>query len=86
MGGWGGGGWGVGGGGERWGDRTLGLFVKSFLPALRKKTTQEHLFMSHRSASEVWVDSDILENFTPNGTNAIVPRSLSNIIVFNIIT
>ena len=32
----------VGGGGG--GDRTLGLFVKSFLPALREKTTQEHLF------------------------------------------
>ena len=34
----------VGGGGG--GGRTLGLFVKSFLPAFREKTTQEHLFTS----------------------------------------
>ena len=65
---------GRGGGG---GDRTLGLFVKSFLPAFREKTTQEHLFTSHRSACEVWVDSDRLENFTRNGSNVIVARSLS---------
>ena len=26
-----------GGGGEGWGERTLDLFVKSFLPAFRKK-------------------------------------------------
>ena len=53
----------IGGGGGGWEERTLGLFVKSFLPAFRKKTTQEHLFTLHRSACEVWVDSDILENF-----------------------
>ena len=52
--------WGGGGVGER----TLGLFVKSFLPAFREKTTQEHLFTSRRSTCEVWVDSDILENLS----------------------
>ena len=53
------------------------LFVTSFLPAFREKTTQEHLFTSHRSACKVWVDFDILENFTQNGTNMIVARSHS---------
>ena len=56
-----GGGGGVKGWG-RWGERTLDLFVKSFLPAFRE-TTQEHLFKSHGSACEVWVDSDKLEKF-----------------------
>ena len=62
-----------GGGGER----TSGLFVKSFLPAFRKKTTQEHLFKSHRSAREVRVDSDILENFSRNGSYVVLARSHS---------
>ena len=65
--------WGGGGGGG--GERTSGLFVKSFLPAFRKKTTQEHLFKSHRSAREVWVDSDILENFSRNDGFVILARS-----------
>ena len=65
------------GGGGGGGDRTLGLFVKSFLAAFGEKTTQEHLYTSHRSACEVWVDSDILENFSRNGTNRIVARSHS---------
>ena len=61
-----------------WGrKRTSGLFVKSFLPAFRKKTTQEHLFKTHRSACEVWVDSDILENFSRNGGYVILARSHS---------
>ena len=63
-----------------WGDRTLGLFVKSFLPAFGGKTTQEHLFTSHRSARNVWVDSDILENFSQNGNNVIVAWSLQLLI------
>ena len=67
--------WGGGGGG--WEERTLGLFVKSFLPAFRKKTTQEHLFTLHRSACEVWVDSDILENFSRNGGYVVLARSHS---------
>ena len=58
-------------GGKGGGDRTLGLFVKSFLPALREKTTQEHLFTWHRSACEVWLDTDILENFTQNGVYVV---------------
>ena len=66
-----------GGGGGGGADRTLGLFVKSFLAAFGEKTTQEHLYTSHRSACEVWVDSDILENFSRNGTNRIVARSHS---------
>ena len=68
---------GRGGRGGVGGERTSGLFVRSFLPAFKEKTTQEHVFTSYRSACEVWVDSDILENFARNGTNAIVARSLS---------
>ena len=41
------------------------------------ETTQEHLFKSHRSAREVWIDSDILENFSRNGSYVIVARSRS---------
>ena len=42
--------------GGRGGGRTLGLFVKSFLPALREKTTQEHLFTWHgRLAKFGWI-------------------------------
>ena len=65
---------GGGGGGV---ERTSGLFVKSFLPAFRKKTTQEHLFKSHRSAREVWVDSDILKNFSRNSGYVVLARSHS---------
>ena len=57
--------------------RPLCLFVKSFLSGFRAKTTQEHLFTSHRSASEVWVDSDILENFSRNGSYVVVVWSHS---------
>ena len=42
----------------------------------RKKTTQEHLLTSHRSACRVWVDSEILANFTWYGTNVIVAIQL----------
>ena len=52
-----------------------------FFPCFWGKTTQEHLFTSHRSACQVWVDSDILENFTRNGTNAVVARSHSIVYV-----
>ena len=45
-------------------ENCVGLFVKSFLPAFKEKTTQGHLFTSHKSACEVWVNSDILKNFT----------------------
>ena len=41
------------------------------------KTTQEHLFTSHRSACTVWVDSDILENFSRNDIYVIVAQSHS---------
>ena len=42
------------------------------------KTTQEHLFTSHRSASEVSrVDSDILKNFSRNGGYMVVAGSHS---------
>ena len=34
--------------------------------------------MQQRSARGVWVDSDILENFSRNGTNVIVARSYSH--------
>ena len=57
--------------------RLVCLFVKSFLSGFRAKTTQGHLFTSHRSASEVWVDSDILENFSRNGSYVVVARSHS---------
>ena len=68
---------GVGGGGGG-GERTSGLFVKSFPAGFRKKTTQEHLFKSHkRSAREVWVDSDIPENFSRNGGYVVLARSHS---------
>ena len=52
------------------------LLCLSFLSGFRE-TRQENLFTSHSSACEVWVDSDILENFSRNGTNVIVARSLS---------
>ena len=38
---------------------------------------QEHLFTSQRLASEVWVDSDILENFSRNGSYVVVAQSHS---------
>ena len=63
--------------GGRGGSRLLCLFVKSFLCGFSAKTTQEHLFTSHRSASEVWVDSDKLENFSRNGNYVVVARSHS---------
>ena len=51
--------------------------VKSSL--FLEKTTQEHLFKSHRSAHEDWVDSDILENFSRNGGYVVLARSHSMI-------
>ena len=72
--------WGGGGGGGGGWKRTSGLFVKSFLPAFTKKTTQEHLFKSHRSARQVWVDSDILENFSRNGGYVVLAWSHSIIL------
>ena len=48
-----------------------------FPSCLKGKTTQEHLFTSHRSACEVWVDSDILENFSQNGGYVVLARSHS---------
>ena len=32
-----------------------------FPPCFQGKTTEEHIFIYHRSACEVWLDSDILE-------------------------
>ena len=52
------------------GGRTVSLFVKSFLPTFKEK---QHRKVSH----EVWMDPDILENFTRNGTYVIVAQSLS---------
>ena len=49
---------------------------ENFRPVCREKTTQ-HLFILHRLACEVWVDSDIFKNSTLNVTYAIVARSHS---------
>ena len=68
------GGGGGGGRGGRGGGRTLGLCVKSFLPVCRIKT-QEHL-TEHRSACEVWVDSNILQNSTLNVTTLARSHSI----------
>ena len=63
--------------GEGGGAGLLCLFVKSFLSGFRAKTAQEHLFTSHRSTCEVWVDSDILENFSRNGGYVVLmPRAI----------
>ena len=35
------------------------------------------LFTSHRSACEVWLDSDVLENFSRNGGYVVLARSHS---------
>ena len=48
--------WGGGGGGGR--ERTLSLFVKSFLPAFREK--QHRNIFSNHTGRLVWVDSDTL--------------------------
>ena len=79
---WGGGGGCGGVGGGVGGEGVVGTknfrpVCQVFSPCFYGKTTQEHLFTSHKSACKVWVDSDILENFTQNGTNVIVARSLS---------
>ena len=58
------------GGGE---ERTLGLFVQSFLPAFRGK---QHRNTSHRSACEVWVDSDILEISVEMAVPWFLPRAI----------
>ena len=54
--------------GRGWEERTVGLFVKSFLPAFKEITT--HLLASHRSACKVWVDSDIQLN--PAMSNSVI--------------
>ena len=54
--------WGGGGG-----ERTLGPFVKSFLPAVREK--QHRIIFSHHTGR--------LENFSPNGGYVILARSHS---------
>ena len=48
-------------------------FSSPFSLLLGEKTTQEHLFTSHRSACEVWVDSDILENFSKMALTQLLP-------------
>ena len=70
---------------HKWENKASNTFMKitkSFLSGFRAKTTQEHLFTSHRSASEVWVDSDILENFSRNGSYMVVARSHSIVSIF----
>ena len=73
-----------GGGGGGWQERTLGLFVKSFLPAFREKQ-HRNIFSHHRSACEVWVDSDILENFSRNGGYVVLARSHSIILIMSMV-
>ena len=65
----------VGGGGG--GGENFRPVCQVFFSCFRGKTTQEHLFTSHRSACEVWVDSDILENFSRNGGYVVLAQSHS---------
>ena len=77
------------GGGRGLGVDFCACLSSLFSVVLGKKTTQEHLFTSHRSACEVWVDSGILENFSRNGTFVIVARSrqsITNTLVYNMPT
>ena len=63
--------WGGGGG------RTLGLFVKSFLPAFSEKKQHCNIFSHHtRRLAKFGCIFNILENFTQS-TNTIVTRSHS---------
>ena len=69
---------------KQWGGGGGGVVRENFRPVFQVfsscfegKTTQEHLFTSHRSACEVWVDSDILENFSRNGGYVILAWSHS---------
>ena len=57
----------------KWGRGGWACFSSPFSLLLGEKTTQEHLFTSHRSACEVWVDSDILENFSQMALTQLLP-------------
>ena len=63
-----------GGGVERENFRPVCQFGQVYSSCFYGKTTQEHLFKSHRSACEVWLDSDILGTFIRNGGYAILAR------------
>ena len=69
--------WGWGGG---WGKRTLGMFVKSFLHALREKQ-HRNIFSHHRSACKVWVDSDIHRISLEIAIMRLLPAAINSLCV-----